>query len=141
MSPNNYKQLLIGGIILGSIIFSSNNLSSYAQELPLKGGDTFGENRDIVIPSPTPSGQVLGGEHEPRGSVLQREMIPQQDQKVEKGIEILNQQEDKGQGMQEELEEDNTGITSSNIIEEEEEEEEQDNDQGNTDVPFVLPFP
>jgi hypothetical protein len=43
--------------------------------------------------------------------------------------------------MQEELEEDNTGITSNNIIEVEEEEEEQDNDQGNTDVPFALPFP
>jgi hypothetical protein len=59
MFPNNYKQLLIVGIILGSIIFFSNQLSSYAQDLPVKTGDTSGETLDIIIPSPTLSGQEL----------------------------------------------------------------------------------
>jgi hypothetical protein len=92
MFPNNYKQLLIVGIILGSIIFFSNQLSSYAQDLPVKTGDTSGETLDIIIPSPSFSGQGL--------------------------------------------EEDDTSITPSDIIEEEE-----DNDQGNNDIPFELPFP
>jgi hypothetical protein len=59
MFPENYKQLLIGGIILGSIIFFNNQLSSYAQDLPVKTGDTSGETLDILIPSPTLSGQEL----------------------------------------------------------------------------------
>jgi hypothetical protein len=92
MFPNNYKQLLIVGIILGSIIFFSNQLSSYAQDLPVKTGDTSGETLDIIIPSPSFSRQGL--------------------------------------------EEDDTSITPSDIIEEEE-----DNDQGNNDIPFELPFP
>ncbi|MDQ4013099.1 MAG: hypothetical protein M3146_05160 [Thermoproteota archaeon] len=57
MFPKNHKQLLIGGIILGSIIFFNNQLSSYAQDLPAKTGDTSGETLDIFIPSPTLSGQ------------------------------------------------------------------------------------
>jgi hypothetical protein len=59
MFPKNHKQLLIGGIILGSIIFFNNQLSSYAQDLPVKTGDTSGETLDIIIPSPTLSGQEL----------------------------------------------------------------------------------
>jgi hypothetical protein len=92
MSPNNYKQLLIGGIILGSIIFFSNQLSSYAQELLEKTDDSSDETLDITIQSPSFSGQGL--------------------------------------------EEDDTSITPGDIIEEEE-----DNDQGNNDIPFELPFP
>jgi hypothetical protein len=59
MFPNNYKQLLIVGIILGSIIFFNNQLSSYAQDLPVKTGDTSGETLDIIISSPTLSAQEL----------------------------------------------------------------------------------
>jgi hypothetical protein len=92
MYPNNYKQLLIGSIILGSIIFFSNQLSSYAQELPEKTDDSSDETLDITIQSPSFSGQGL--------------------------------------------EEDDTSITPGDIIEEEE-----DNDQGNNDIPFELPFP
>ena len=92
MYSNNYKQLLIGSIILGSIIFFSNQLSSYAQELPEKTDDSSDETLDITIQSPSFSGQGL--------------------------------------------EEDNTSITPGDIIEEEE-----DNDQGNNDIPFELPFP
>lgn len=55
MCPNNYKQLLVGSIILGSIIFFSNYLSLYAQELPDKTDDSS----DITIPSPS-LGQGLG---------------------------------------------------------------------------------
>ena len=92
MYPSNYKQLLIGSIILGSIIFFSNQLSSYAQELPEKTDDSSDETLDITIQSPLFSGQGL--------------------------------------------EEDDTSITPGDIIEEEE-----DNDQGNNDIPFELPFP
>jgi hypothetical protein len=92
MYSNNYKQLLIGSIILGSIIFFSNQLSSYAQELPEKTNDSSGETLDITIQFPSSSGQGL--------------------------------------------EEDDTSITPGDIIEEEE-----DNDQGNNDIPFELPFP
>ena len=88
MCPNNYKQLLAGIIILGSIIFFSNHLSQYAQELPDKTDDSSDETLDITIPSPSFSGQGLG--------------------------------------------EDNTSITAGNIMEEE---------QGNNDIPFELPFP
>jgi len=141
MSLNNYKQLLVGGIILGSIIFFSNHSISYAQELPEKTDKIL----NIVIPSTILSGQEHGQQQESRSSVIQGEMIQQQSQE-EKGIEILEQQEDKGQEIQEELEEEDdtsiTSITTSNIIEEEEEEEEQDNnDQGNNDIPLDLPFP
>jgi hypothetical protein len=59
MFPKNHKQLLIGGIILGSIIFFNNQLSSYAQDLPVKTDDTSGETPDIIIPSPTLSAQKL----------------------------------------------------------------------------------
>jgi hypothetical protein len=59
MFPNNYKQLLIVGIFLGSIIFFNNQLSSYAQDLPVKTGDTSGETLDIIISSPTLSAQEL----------------------------------------------------------------------------------
>ncbi len=59
MYPNNYKQLLIGSIILGSIIFFSNQLSSYAQELPEKTDDSSDETLDITIQSPSFSGQGL----------------------------------------------------------------------------------
>jgi hypothetical protein len=92
MYSNNYKQLLIGSIILGSIIFFSNQLSSYAEELPEKTDDNSDQTLDITIQSPSFSGQGL--------------------------------------------EEDNTSITPGDIIEEEE-----DNDQGNNDIPFELPFP
>jgi hypothetical protein len=88
MCPNNYKQLLAGSIILGSIIFFSNHLSLYAQELPDKADDSSDETLDITIPSPSSSGQGLG--------------------------------------------EDDTSITADNIMEEE---------QGNNDIPFELPFP
>jgi hypothetical protein len=88
MCPNNYKQLLAGSIILGSIIFFSNHLSLYAQELPDKVDDSSDETLDITIPSPSSSGQGLG--------------------------------------------EDDTSITADNIMEEE---------QGNNDIPFELPFP
>ena len=88
MCPDNYKQLLVGSIILGSIIFFSNHLSLYAQELPDKTDDSSDETLDITIPSPSFSGQGLG--------------------------------------------EDNTSITAGNIMEEE---------QGNNDIPFELPFP
>jgi hypothetical protein len=60
MCPNNYKQLLAGSIILGSIIFFSNHLSLYAQELPDKVDDSSDETLDITIPSPSSSGQGLG---------------------------------------------------------------------------------
>ena len=79
---------MAGSIILGSIIFFSNHLSSYAQELPDKTDDSSDETLDITIPSPSFSGQGLG--------------------------------------------EDNTSITAGNIMEEE---------QGNNDIPFELPFP
>ncbi|HEX5979096.1 MAG TPA: hypothetical protein VFY68_17570 [Nitrososphaeraceae archaeon] len=88
MCPNNYKQLLAGSIILGSIIFFSNHLSLYAQELPDKADDSSDATLDITIPSPSSSGQGLG--------------------------------------------EDDTSITAGNIMEEE---------QGNNDIPFELPFP
>ncbi|MDQ4017435.1 MAG: hypothetical protein M3129_02710 [Thermoproteota archaeon] len=61
MYSNNYKQLLVGSIILGTIIFFSNQLSSYAQELPEKTGDSSDETLDITIPSPLFSGQELEG--------------------------------------------------------------------------------
>ena len=60
MYPNNYKQLLAGSIILGSIIFFSNHLSLYAQELPDKTDDSSDETLDITIPSPSFSGQGVG---------------------------------------------------------------------------------
>lgn len=60
MCPNNYKPLLVGSIILGSIIFFSNHLSLYAQELPDKTYDSSDETLDITIPSPSFSGQGLG---------------------------------------------------------------------------------
>jgi hypothetical protein len=60
MCPDNYKQLLVGSIILGSIIFFSNHLSLYAQELPDKTDDSSDETLDITIPSPSFSGQGLG---------------------------------------------------------------------------------
>ena len=60
MYPNNYKQLLAGSIILGSIIFFSNHLSLYAQGLPDKADDSSDETLDITIPSPSFSGQGLG---------------------------------------------------------------------------------
>lgn len=59
MCPDNYKQFLVGSIILGSIIFFSNHLSSYAQELPDKTDDSSEETLDITIPSPS-LGQGLG---------------------------------------------------------------------------------
>jgi hypothetical protein len=92
MYSNNYKQLLVGSIILGTIIFFSNQLSSYAEELPEKTDDSSDQTLDITIQSPSFSGQGL--------------------------------------------EEDNTSITPGDIIKEEE-----DNDQGNNDIPFELPFP
>lgn len=79
---------MAGSIILGSIIFFSNHLSLYAQELPDKANDSSDETLDITIPSPSSSGQGLG--------------------------------------------EDDTSITAGNIMEEE---------QGNNDIPFELPFP
>ena len=88
MYLNNYKQLLVGSIILASIIFFSNQLSSYAQEQPDKTDDSSDETLDITIPSPSFSGQGLG--------------------------------------------EDDTSITAGDIMEEE---------QGNNDIPFKLPFP
>jgi hypothetical protein len=88
MCPNNYKQLLTGSIILGSIIFFSNHLSLYAQEFPDKIDDSSDETLDITIPSPSFSGQGLG--------------------------------------------EDDTSITAGDIMEDE---------QGNNDIPFELPFP
>jgi hypothetical protein len=87
MCPNNFKPLLVGSIILGSIVFFSNQLSSYAQDQPEKT-DYFDETLDITIPSPSFSGQGLG--------------------------------------------EDDTSITVDNIMEE---------NQGNNDIPFGLPFP
>jgi hypothetical protein len=59
MSFDNYKQLLIGSIILGSIFFS-NQLSSHAQELPEKTDDSSDETLDITIQSLSFSGQGLG---------------------------------------------------------------------------------
>ena len=88
MCPNNYKQLLAGSIILGSIIFFSNHLLLYAQGLPDKADDSSDETLDITIPSPSFSGQGLG--------------------------------------------EDDTSITAGDFMEEE---------QGNNDIPFELPFP
>lgn len=79
---------MAGSIILGSVIFFSNHLSLYAQELPDKADDSSDETLDITIPSPSSSGQGLG--------------------------------------------EDDTSITAGNIMEEE---------QGNNDIPFELPFP
>jgi len=58
MYSNNYKQLLIGSIILGSIIFFSNQLS-YAQALLEKTNDRSDETLDITIQSPSFSGQGL----------------------------------------------------------------------------------
>jgi hypothetical protein len=153
MSPNNYKykQLLIGGVILGSVVFFSNHLLSYAQELPERTGDTSDESLDIIIPSPIPSGQEQGRQQEltsrqtitdvieenskqaaddPRGSAIQMIQLQQQNQEEEKGVEILEQQEDEEQEIQEELEEDDTSTITSNTIEE----EELNNDQSNDDV-------
>jgi hypothetical protein len=88
MYLNNYKQLLVGSIILASIIFFSNQLSSYAQEQPEITDYSFDETLDITIPSPSFTEQVLeGGE---------------------------------------------TSITAGDII---------DENQGNNDIPFKLPFP
>ena len=88
MCPNNYKQLLAGIIILGSIIFFSNHLSQYAQELPDKTDDSSDETLDITIPSPSFSGQELG--------------------------------------------EDDSSLNAGDIIEQ---------NQGDNDIPFKLPFP
>jgi hypothetical protein len=154
MSPNNYKQLLIGGVILGSVVFFSNHLLSHAQELPETTGDTSDESLDIIMPSPIPSGQEQGRQQEltsrqtitdvieenskqaaddPRSSAIQMIQLQQQNQEEEKGVEILEQQEDEEHEIQEELEEDDTSTITSNTIEEEEEEE-QNNDQDNNDV-------
>jgi hypothetical protein len=135
MSPNNYKykQLLIGGIILGSIIFLSNHLSSYAQELPKKTDDSSDETLDVTLPSPLFGGQEQGLYQESKSSVIQRETIEkQQVQEEEKEIEILEKQEDIGHEIQEGLEENDNSITVSEIIEEEE-----GNDQG---IPLSYPF-
>jgi len=94
MYSNNYKQLLIGSIILGSIIFFSNHLLSYAQALPEKTNDRSDEILDVTIPSPSFSAQGL--------------------------------------------EDNDASIIAGDIIGEDEEE---DNDQGNNDIPFELPFP
>ena len=88
MCPNNYKQLLVGAIILGSMIFFSNQLSSYAQDQPEKTNYSFDETLDITIPSPSFSGQELG--------------------------------------------EDDTSLNAGDIIEQ---------NQGDNDIPFKLPFP
>src|SRR5215216_3685093 len=123
MSPNNYKQLLIRGIILGSLIFFSNHLTSHAQDLPEKTDKIL----NIVLPSTILSGQEQGPQQESRSSVIQGEIIQQRNQEEEKGIEILEQQEDKVQEIQEELEEEDdtsiTSITTSNIIKGDEEKE------------------
>jgi hypothetical protein len=126
---------------LGSIIFFSNHLTSYAQDLSEKTDKIL----NIVLPSTIPSGQEQGRQQESRSSVIQGEIVQQQNQEEEKGIEILEQQEDKAQEVQEELEEEDdiniASITTSNIIKEEGEEEEEDNsDQGNSDIPLELPF-
>ncbi len=94
MYSNNYKQLLIGSIILGSIIFFSNHLLSYAQALPEKTNDRSDQILDVTIPSPSFSAQGL--------------------------------------------EDNDASIIAGDIIGEDEEE---DNDQGNNDIPFELPFP
>jgi hypothetical protein len=79
MRPNNYKQLLAGSIILGSIILFSNQLSSYAQDLPVKTGDASDETLDIIIPSPTLSGQELEAQEQfmISGNEEQEEEAPQ----------------------------------------------------------------
>jgi hypothetical protein len=56
MPHDNYKQLLIRGTILGSIIFFSNHLTSYAQDLPEKTDKIL----NIALPSTIPSGQEQG---------------------------------------------------------------------------------
>ena len=145
MFPNNHKQLLIGGIILGSIIFFSNHSTSHAEDLPEKTDETTSETLDIITSSPILLGQEHGRQQESRSSAVQGEILQrQQNQEEEKGIEILEQQEDKVQEVQEELEEDDTSITSiitSNIMKEEQEEEQDNNDQDNNDIPLELPFP
>jgi hypothetical protein len=93
MYSNNYKQLLIGSIILGSIIFFSNQLSC-AQALLEKTDDRSDEILDVTIPSPSFLGEGLEDNH--------------------------------------------ASIIAGDIIGEDEEE---DNDQGNNDIPFELPFP
>jgi hypothetical protein len=145
MFPNNHKQLLIGGIILGSIIFFSNHSTSHAEDLPEKTDETTSETLDIITSSPILLGQEHGRQQESRSSAVQGEILQrQQNQEEEIGIEILEQQEDKVQEIQEELEEDDTSITSiitSNIMKEEQEEEQDNNDQDNNDIPLELPFP
>ena len=146
MFPNNHKQLLIGGIILGSIIFFSNHSTSHAEDLPEKTDETTSETLDIITSSPILLGQEHGRQQESRSSAVQGEILQrQQNQEEEKGIEILEQQEDKVQEVQEELEEEDdtniASITTSKIIKEEKEEEQDNSDQGNSDIPLELPFP
>jgi hypothetical protein len=122
---------MIGGIILGSVIFLSNHLSSYAQELPKKTDDSSDETLDVTLPSPLFGGQEQGLYQESKSSVIQRETIEkQQVQEEEKEIEILEKQEDIGHEIQEE---NDNSITVSEIIEE----EEGGNDQG---IPLSYPF-
>ena len=83
MCPNNYKQLLVGSIILSSIIFFSNHLSLYAQELPDKTDDSSDEIPDITMPSPSFSGQGLD---EGDTSITADDIIEAEDKENDQGI-------------------------------------------------------
>ncbi len=145
MSSNGYKQLLMGGMILGLIIFFSNHLLSYAQESSENTDESSDETPRFSIPSIF-SGQEQG---QYQNSVIQREIIQQQqqqqqNQEEENRVAIPGQQGDIGEEeTQEELEEDDiTASSSSRNIIEEKGEDGQDNPYGsNNDIHFELPFP
>jgi hypothetical protein len=141
MSSNGYKQLLMGGMILGLIIFFSNHLLSYAQESSENTDESSDETPRFSIPSIF-SGQEQG---QYQNSVIQREIIQQQQNQEEENIvPIPGQHGDIGEEeTQEELEEDDiTASSSSRNIIEEKGEDGQDNPYGsNNDIHFELPFP
>lgn len=153
--PEERQQL----IVIPSL--SSDNLIPSIEQPEVKDEDTEqGQEleRDLTSQQQTTTDIIEENReqaaNEFRNSATQREMIQQQDQEEEKGVEIPEQQEDREQEIQEGLDE-ATRITTSNTIEEGDEEEEQNNEQNddveeerqdnpydaNNDIPLELPFP
>ena len=83
MYSDNYKLLLAGSLILGSIIFFSNHLSLYAQELPETTDDSSDETPDITMPSPSFSGQGLD---EGDTSITADDIMEAEDEDNDQGI-------------------------------------------------------
>jgi hypothetical protein len=151
------------GIILGSLLFFSNYLSSYA-ELATKAGETPGETLDIVIPLPTISGQEHRQEQEltSQQQWMTRDVI-EENSNQETADDLVNlapqremiQQNEEEAEILEQQEEDDSSITSTSNTMQEWVQEELNNDQDTNDeegkqvnpydvnngIPLELPFP